>query len=144
MMFHTEAHGFESEDLDAVAQEVGHALSTDPISKHYDGYGGDYFVFRPSEGGKLQLYDNQSRMDGEWQEEAYKEFGLILKIEQQGDPVDYAAKLGEMSAHELTLLYRTKFDDEAWNFEKLFELKPGSLKIGLSKAPRPNWLSGRG
>ena len=141
-MFHTEAHGFESEDLDAVAQEIGLALATEPVDKHYDGYGGDYFVFRPSEGGKLQLYDNQSRMDREWQEEAYKEFTLILLIEQQGDRVDYETRLRDMKLHQPTLLYRTEFDDQAWTYEKVFELKPGSLKKDLSKAPRPRSLSG--
>lgn len=138
MIFHTEAHGFESEDLDAVAQEIGHALSTDPISKHYDGYGGDYFVLRPAGGGKLQLYDNQSRMDGEWHEGDYKEFGLILLIEQRDRYVDYAAKLGEMKIHKPALLYRTELNDNPWVYRKLYELKPGSLKEDLSKPP-PNW-----
>ena len=121
-----------------MAQEIGVALGTAPINKHYDGFGGDYFVFWPAGGGDLDLYDNQSRMDSEWQEEAYKEFGLILKIEQQGDYVDYAAKLGEMKIHKPTLLYRTELNNDPWVFRKLYELKPGSLKLDLSKPP-PNW-----
>ena len=138
MIFYEEVHGFESEDLNAVAQEVGLALGTEPLDKHNDGYGGDYAVFRPAEGGELKLYDNQSRMDEEWQEKEYKEFGLILLIEQQDEYADYAAKLEGMKTFKPTLLYRVELNNDPWVYRKLYELKPGSLKEDLSKPP-PNW-----
>lgn len=142
MIFHTEVHGFKSENLEAVAEEVAAATGAELSIHHNDTYGGDYGFFKPKQGGRLKLYDNQNRMDHEWHEEAYKEFGLILKVEQQDARVDFAARLEEMKAHKPTLLYRTEFDDQAWTYEKLFELKPGSLKKDLSKASRPRSLSG--
>ena len=128
----TEKFGFESDNIDAVTEELARALYMKPERRFYEGYGGDYTLFRDQDkpNGDLVLYlNNHLDVDGPiTHEESYPELGLILLIEQEGEYVDYEVKLNKMRQFRPILLYRTKYPEGADNFEVLFDLAEERFK----------------
>lgn len=139
MFLYTEVFGFEEKDLDAVTEAVATALETRAELRFGEPRGGGYSAFDPVEGGGMILQHNlvgiEESMDFEgvleedWAEEDYKEFGIILLIEQRSSHFDYAPKLATIERFPATLLYRKRYNLETRERELLFELKEARKKV---------------
>ena len=141
MIFYTEVFGIKSEDLDAVTEEVAAALGTEPDLRYGEGRGGDYSAFRPTEGGRLILQNNFVGFDEwdeseDWAEKDYKEFALIILVEQHESYLDYEPKLASMKRFPATLLYRRQYDDETRERKVDFELKTARSDDSTPAPPR--------
>ena len=123
MQITTEVFGIKSEDLDAVTEEMASALSTEANLRYGEGRGGDYSAFDPETGGSFTLQDNFNGIEQEWTQKDYKEFGLIVLVEQKDGYFDYAPQLSGMKRFPATLLYRNRYDSETKKDEDLFVLK---------------------
>ena len=124
MQITTEVFGIKSEDLDAVTEEMAAALSTEANLRYGEGRGGDYSSFRPEAGGRLILQDNFNGIEREWTQKDYKEFGLVVLVQQKDGYFDYEPQLSGMKRFPATLLHRRRYDSETGEKEHLFELKP--------------------
>ena len=124
MRITTEVFGIKSEDLDAVTEEMATVLSTEANLRYGEGRGGDYSAFDPETGGSLTLQDNFNDIEQEWTQKNYKEFGLIVLVQQKDSYFDYEPQLSGMKRFPATLLHRRRYDSETGEKEHLFELKP--------------------
>ena len=124
MRITTEVFGIKSEDLDAVTEELADALETEANLRYGEAKGGDYSAFDPRTGGSLILQDNSNGIEQEWEQKKYKEFGLIILVQQSGSYFDYEPQLSRMKRFPVTLLHRRYYDSEAEKTDRLFELKP--------------------
>lgn len=128
MQVTTEVFGIESKDLDAVTEEVAKALGTKADLRYGEPRGGDYTAFDPETGGSVSLQKNYNGIEQEWEEKDYKEFGLIIIIEQEENYFDYEPKLAGMKRFPATLLYRNHYDHETGVDKDLFVLKEARAK----------------
>lgn len=135
MRITTEVFGIKSEDLDAVTEEVAAALRTEANLRYGEAKGGDYSSFRPASGGSLILQDNFNGIEQEWEQKNYKEFGLIILVQQSGSYFDYEPNLTSMPRFPATLLYRNRYDSETEKDEDLFVLKHERAKSGEGAGP---------
>lgn len=126
MDYFTEEFGFESDDLELVAEELARVLNMRPEHRFSDSFGGDISSFgkRGAPGGRLILYYNHSRdTSGPYVNEGnFPEFGLILNIEQEGDYVDYEPMLHQMVGHMPILIERRRWLESKGKREILFDL----------------------
>jgi len=126
MDYFTEKFGFKSDDFDGMTKELEHVLNMIPEHRFSDSYGGDISLFEKDSAsdGSLVLYHNHSGdASGPYvNEEEFPELGLILKIEQQGEYVDYEPKLNRMENFKPILLYRSRYESESKRKEIKFDL----------------------
>ena len=128
MRITTEFFGIKSEDLDAVTEDVAAALNIEAELRYNEGRGGDYSAFSPESGADITLYDNYNGIDREWTLEDYKEFGLLILIEQRDSYFDYESQLTGMKRFPATLLHRNHYDHETGEDRDLFVLKEARAK----------------
>ena len=141
MIFYTEVFGIKSDDLDAVTEDVAVALGTEPNLRYGEGRGGDYSAFDPAEGGDVVLQHNMVGLDEwdeseDWAEEDYKEFALIILVQQHEGYFDYEPKLTSMKRFPATLLYRRQYDEETRERQVDFELKTARSGDSTPAAPQ--------
>lgn len=126
MIYHTEYYGFESEDLDALTEELTRVLEMTPRLSRSDALGSDLTAFGDEEkpGGSLRLYHNHTHDGVEpiVQRRAHPKMGSILRIVQIGSYVDYAPKLERIEGFETVLLQRRRYDSDTREREILFDL----------------------
>jgi hypothetical protein len=126
MKIFTDKFGFESDDLEAVTAEVSRATKLEAVPHHYEGRGGDYSAFGmlDSSDGKLSLYVNHfhDEIESVIQEKDFPEMGMILKVEQRDNYVDYEPVLRKIQTFKPILLCRRQYDSETRVTDVLFDL----------------------
>jgi len=105
MVTHYDLYGCRLEDLDSARAKVERALDVE-LKAHYSDYeGGDYYRFDSSTGESFVLKRNFDAVEGEWFEDKFKEYPILLYVDRSHRPEEIEKRL-ERSGSLFALLRR--------------------------------------
>ncbi len=123
MATHFDLYGCRLKDLEFAKMEVEHALDVKLKPHESDYHGGDYYRFDSSSGESFLLKRNFDAVEGEWFEDQFKEFPILLYVDKTQRPEEIEKRL-QRSGPEFTLLRRHKRPDRTVTSGSSLPLEP--------------------
>ena len=88
-------YGIKGSSLDETAPRIAKALNIQFRERASDFYAGTYYSYRTQPGGEVKLYNNYDPVLGEWVQEHFREYDLILEVSKMENMNHIHQKLSE-------------------------------------------------